>query len=66
MISPDEIEALRDFSVIAEHNDIPFVLIGAGARLVIFDRAHDLQSTRTTTDWDIGVNVNDWEAFRRL
>ncbi len=66
MISPDEIEVLRDFSVIAEHNDIPFVLIGAGARLVIFDRAHDLQSTRTTTDWDIGVNVNDWETFRRL
>lgn len=66
MITPEEILALRDFARLARPLDIPFILVGAGARLVVFDWKYGFQSTRTTTDWDIGVQVSDWQAFERL
>lgn len=59
MIGPDEIVVLRDFAAIAHHIDVPFVVVGAGARLLVFDWEHGLPSTRTTTDWDAGVQVPD-------
>jgi predicted nucleotidyltransferase len=66
MITPEEILALRDFARLAKPLDIPFILVGAGARLVVFDWKYGFQSTRTTTDWDIGVQVSDWQAYERL
>ena len=66
MISPDEIVVLRDFATVADRIDVPFVVVGAGARLLVFDWEHGLPSTRTTTDWDAGVRVPDWNAFRQL
>jgi len=66
MISPDEKVVLRDFAAIADRIDVPFVVIGAGARLLVFDWQYGLRSTRTTTDWDTGVRVPDWNAFRLL
>jgi predicted nucleotidyltransferase len=62
----DEREALRDFAVIASQNDVPIVLVGASARLLIFDSRYNIRSTRTTGDWDIAVQVVDWEEFDRL
>ena len=65
MISSSEKEALRDFIVIAKRNEISFVIVGANARLLIFDLKYNLQSTRTTKDWDIAIQV-DWQAFEKL
>jgi predicted nucleotidyltransferase len=66
MINPDERSALRDFARLAKLIGVPFVLVGAGARLVLLDWKYGFQSTRTTTDWDLGVQVSDWQAFERL
>jgi predicted nucleotidyltransferase len=65
MITIHEKEALRDFIIIAKQNDIPFVLVGANARLLAFDLKYGIPSIRTTKDWDIAVQV-DWQSFEGL
>jgi predicted nucleotidyltransferase len=66
MISPDEKAVLRDFALIVNSINVPFVLVGAGARLMVFDWEYELQSTRTTKDWDVGIQITDWEAFGKV
>lgn len=66
MINPDEKAVLRDFARVALKHGIPFVLVGAGARLLALDWQYDLQSERTTDDWDLAVEVRDWETFNSL
>ena len=66
MIDPDEQVVLRDFARITNRINVPFVIVGAGARLLVFDWKYELSSTRTTTDWDMGVRVPDWNVFRQL
>ncbi|MHB9074683.1 MAG: nucleotidyl transferase AbiEii/AbiGii toxin family protein [Desulfobaccales bacterium] len=65
MITPLEKEALRDFISIAKANNIPFVLVGANARLLAFDLKYNIPSTRATKDWDIAIQVN-WESYEVL
>ena len=65
MIAPREKEALRDFISIAKEYNIPFVLVGAYARLLAFDLKYNIPSSRATTDWDIAVQVN-WESYEIL
>jgi predicted nucleotidyltransferase len=66
MIRSEDKVVLRDFAKIAEGNEIPYVLVGAGARLLIFDWKYNFRSEHTTTDWDIGVQIGSWVAFERL
>ncbi len=66
MIQPNEYEALRDFANVANDLKIPFVLIGAGARLMILDWEHNVLDQRSTEDWDFGVQLPDWNAFQLL
>ena len=65
MITPLEKEALRDFVSIAKGNNIPFVLVGANARLMAFDLKYNIPSTRATKDWDMAIQV-DWESYKML
>lgn len=66
MISSDEKLVLRDFSDVAKKLDVPFLVVGAGARLLMLDWKYQLSSSRTTIDWDIAVSVSDWDEFREL
>lgn len=65
MISPAEKEALKDFVKVAQEHDVPFVLVGASAKLLVFDSRYDIRPPHTTEDWDIAVQV-DWQAFAKL
>lgn len=65
MITPLEKEALRDFISITKENNIPFVLVGANARLLAFDLKYNIPSPRTTKDWDMAIQV-DWESYEKL
>lgn len=42
------------------------MIVGAGARLLSFDLPLNLTHGRSTTDWDIGVQLDSWEAFREF
>jgi len=66
MINASETQALRDLQRIANDLEIPIMLIGAGARLLMLDWKYNLASSRTTKDWDLAVKVNSWDEFDRL
>ena len=43
--------------------DLPMMIIGAGARRLSFDLPRKLTHARTTTDWDIAVQLDHWQGF---
>jgi predicted nucleotidyltransferase len=65
MLSSSEKSALRDMCSIAAKVDIPIMLVGAGARVLVFDRRYNVQG-RSTTDWDWGIKVRNWQEFEAL
>lgn len=65
-IDPEKIKALRSIKDVAQSLDIPFFVVGAFAREVIFEYIHQIPSPRITEDIDIGVEVSNWEEFQRL
>jgi predicted nucleotidyltransferase len=65
MLSTLETSALRDMCSIAAKMNIPLMLVGAGARILVFDRRYNVQG-RSTTDWDWGIKVESWQEFNAL
>lgn len=51
---------------IAEQINLPFFIIGATARDLIFEHAYGIKAPRATRDVDLAVQVNDWQAFETL
>jgi len=51
---------------VAEELNIPFFVVGAFARDLIFEHIHRIPAPRTTLDIDIGVEVASWEEFEKL
>lgn len=51
---------------IAEQNDLPFFIIGATARDIIFEHAHGIKAPRATRDIDLAVQVATWQDFEQL
>jgi len=65
-IDPERVAVLRSIKGVAEALNIPFFVIGAFAREVIFEYIHQIPSPRITEDIDIGVEVASWEEFQLL
>jgi predicted nucleotidyltransferase len=65
-IDPERVSILRSIKGVAEKFDIPFFVVGAFARDVIFEHIHRIPSPRITEDIDLGVEVASWEEFQRL
>ncbi len=65
-ISQDDLPALQRVRSVADAMEIPIVLVGAGARLLVMDWPFALRSKRTTADWDFALEVPDWETFERF
>lgn len=65
-LDPEKIKVLKSIKDVAESLDIPFFLVGAFAREIIFEYIHQIPSPRITEDIDIGVEVASWEEFQRL
>jgi len=63
-IDPERVVVLRSIKDVTEVLDIPFFVIGAFAREVIFEHIHQIPSPRITEDIDIGVEVASWEEFQ--
>jgi predicted nucleotidyltransferase len=64
MLDSETRKALSDFqSILESWNDLP-LLVGAAARMIIFDRKFG--EGRKTTDLDFGVVVKSWEDFQEL
>lgn len=65
-IDPERVAVLRSIKDVALSLNIPFFVVGAFAREVIFEYIHQIPSPRITEDIDIGVEVASWEEFQVL
>jgi predicted nucleotidyltransferase len=51
---------------IAEQNNLPFFIIGATARDIVFEHAYGITAPRATRDVDLAVQVSNWQDFETL
>ncbi|MDB9467367.1 hypothetical protein [Dolichospermum circinale] len=56
---------LTDFKSIIDSLEVPMLLIGAQARILIFDNQYKVQG-RATKDWDVAVKLDNWERYNLL
>jgi predicted nucleotidyltransferase len=64
MIDSREKQVLADLKALVKTLDLPMILVGAGARLIIFDRKFG--EGRGTKDWDVAISVDSWESYQTL
>lgn len=60
------IDAMRRVGRVADDLGLPFLVIGATARMLLLERIHGLESGRRTLDVDYGVAVGSWDDDMRL
>ncbi|MBD2390155.1 nucleotidyl transferase AbiEii/AbiGii toxin family protein [Aphanizomenon flos-aquae NRERC-008] len=56
---------LTDFKSIIDSLEVPMLLIGAQARILIFDSQYQVQG-RATKDWDVAVQLDNWDRYNLL
>jgi|GEM_PF-2707116 predicted nucleotidyltransferase len=66
MLGAEERGVLRDMAAALAATHLPFVLVGAGARILLLDEPLRLPGQRSTEDWDIGILADSWENFQLL
>lgn len=59
-------EILRGMNEVANSLTIPFFVIGATARDIVFECGYGIKPSRATRDIDLGVKVADWQQFQKL
>lgn len=64
MIDSREKQVLADLKALVKTLDLPMILVGAGARLIIFDQKFG--EGRGTKDWDVAISVDSWESYQKL
>jgi len=64
MIDSNEKQVLADLTTIVKTLDLPMILVGAGARLIIFDRKFG--EGRGTKDWDVAISIDSWETYQKI
>lgn len=64
MIDSREKQVLADLTAIIKTLDLPMILVGAGARLIMFDRKFG--EGRGTKDWDVAISIDSWKSYQKL
>jgi predicted nucleotidyltransferase len=65
-IDPASLALFETLSEAAGSLGVPFFVVGATAREMIFELGHGLPSKRATLDIDFGVRVASWSEFNKL
>lgn len=60
------IELFEDIANVAESMNIPFFVVGATARDIIFTNGFGIPTTRATNDVDLAVKVTNWGQHEKL
>lgn len=55
---------LADLRAVVDSLDVPMLLIGARARILMFDSQYG--QGRATRDWDLAVKVDNWSRYETL
>ena len=64
MVTNQDKQVLANLVTIFKELECPMILVGGGARLLIFDLKFG--EGRSTTDWDVAVSLEGWEAYEKL
>ncbi len=64
MIDSREKQVLSDLTAIVKRLNLPMILVGAGARLIIFDQKFG--EGRGTKDWDVAISIDSWKSYQKL
>jgi len=65
MREAQEKQVLVDILTVAARLKLPMLVVGAGARILIFDRRYNIEG-RATTDLDFAVRVDSWSDYQSL
>lgn len=60
------IAILSAIARVADLLSIPFFVIGATARDIILTHGYNLRTIRATMDIDFGIQVSDWDQYKKL
>lgn len=60
------LDLLDTVSTIVAAQAIPFFVVGAIARDVMFELAHGIAAPRRTEDLDLGLRLASWDEFDAL
>lgn len=63
MIEEQQKQVLLDITSIADSLRIPLLVVGAGARILVFDKRYNVEG-RVTFDLDFAIKVNSWSDFQ--
>ncbi|GFO74269.1 hypothetical protein BPLS_P0846 [Bathymodiolus platifrons methanotrophic gill symbiont] len=50
----------------AKQNNVPFFIIGASARDIIFEHVYGIKAPRATRDIDLAIHIATWDDFSQL
>jgi predicted nucleotidyltransferase len=64
MIGSKEKQVLADLVDVVSSLNLPMILVGAGARLLIFDQRFG--EGRGTKDLDVAISIDSWEVYQEL
>lgn len=63
MLEEQQNLVLIDIKLIADNLQIPVVVVGAGARILVFDKRYNIEG-RVTFDLDFAIKANSWSDFQ--
>ncbi len=66
MIDQPMLEIYQLIHELAESMGLPYVIVGASARDLIFHNVENIHIERATNDIDFGIEVKDWSSFYAL
>jgi predicted nucleotidyltransferase len=65
-LTQTQAEVLVDIAGLAKNLSIPFFVVGATARDIMFDALFGVQTVRATLDLDLAIRVARWEEYQEL
>jgi len=63
-IDKKTVAILSEINRVADRLGLAYFIVGAAARDILLQHAHDIHSMRATVDVDIAVLVSDWNQFQ--
>lgn len=65
MLDSNEKQIIEDLKKVFQGLDLPILLVGASARLIVFDSRYNIQG-RSTKDIDIAVPIEEWTTYDQI
>lgn len=62
-LEPNIVEVLFDIEAVCKRHSIPFLVVGATARDIIFNALYNIRTSRASLDIDFGIRVQRWNDF---